>query len=317
MRIPLLTIIKSKIRIIKLNDRSSKLSMEIFYRLYGISRQGYSQALESLQDEKQMMLGIEKDVNSFRLECDRRAGSRFLFYNLDIKNKYNLGVTSFERLMSRYGLSLAPLRMRVVTTNSSSQSWNYSNLCNGLTIRGINQLVVGDITYLKLGKARYFLFSLIDVFSLRIVGYHLSKRMRKEEAIQALEMFVNLRGRENLSNCIHHTDGGGQYFAKKYLNKLGEISSSVAKTCLENGLAEQKNGYIKNHLIPTVRLDNPDKLEQEMDRIMHFYNHERKQKELGWKSPVQFEKGLRTEHENLYVRLHDFEKNIPSKAKRF
>ena len=310
MRIPLLTIIKSKV--VNIN-----LSMEIFYRLYGISRQGYTQALESLQDEKQMMLAIGKEVKSFRLEHDRRAGSRSLFYNLDIKNKYNIGVTSFERLMSRYGLSLAPLRMRVVTTKSSLQSWNYENICNGLIVSEINQLVVGDITYLKLGKARYFLFSLIDVFSLRIVGYHLSKRMRKEEAIQALEMFVNLRGRENVSGCIHHTDGGGQYFAKKYLNKLGNIRSSVAKTCLENGLAEQKNGYIKNHLIPTVCLNNPDELGTEMDRIMHFYNHERKQKELGWKSPAEFEKGLESEQKNLYVRLHDFEKKIPSEAKRF
>ena len=310
MRIPLLTIIKSKVS-------NTNLSMEIFYRLYKISRQGYSQALARLQKEEKMMLEIGKAVNSYRLKHDRRAGSRSLFYNLDIKNAYNIGITSFERMMSRYGLSLAPLRMRVVTTKSSSQSWNYENLCNGMIVNGINQLVVGDITYLKLGKVRYFLFSLIDVFSLRIVGYHLSRRMRKEEAIQALEMLVKLRGRENLSRCIHHTDGGGQYFAKKYLNKLGEISSSVAKTCLENGLAEQKNGYIKNHLIPTVQLNNPDTLVQEMDRIIHFYNHERKQKELGWKSPVEFEKGLRSEHKNLYVRLHDFEKKIPSKTQRF
>ena len=310
MKIPLLTIIKSKVT-------NTNLSMEIFYRLYGISRQGYTQALESLHDEERMMLAIGKEVNSYSLKHDRRAGSRSLFYNLDIKNTYGKGITKFEQLMSRYGLSLAPLRMRVVTTKSSSQSWNYSNLCNGLIVSGINQLVVGDITYLKLGKARYFLFCLIDLFSLRIVGYHLSKRMRKEEAIQALEMFISLRGRENVSNCIHHTDGGGQYFAKKYLNKLGNISSSVAKTCLENGLAEQKNGYIKNHLIPTVCLSNPDKLGQEMDRIMHFYNHERKQKELGWKSPVEFEKGLESAQKNLYVRLHDFEKKIPSEAKRF
>ena len=70
-------------------------------------------------------------------------------------------------------------------------------------------------------------------------------------------------------------------------------------------------------MIPTVQLNNPDTLVQEMDRIIHFYNHERKQKELGWKSPVEFEKSLRSEQKNLYVRLHDFEKKIPSKTKRF
>jgi transposase InsO family protein len=310
MKIPLLTIIKE-------NPLRSEVSMELFYSQYNISRQGFTQALAFQAQQDEMMLEIKERVRLYRLKNDRRAGSRTLFHNLDIKRRYDLGVTKFERLMSAYGLSLAPLRLRVVTTKSSSQSWNYKNLCNGLIITGINQLVVGDITYVVLGKKRYYLFSLTDVFSLRIVGYHMSERMRKEEAISALEMFIDLRGDENLINCIHHTDGGGQYFAKKYLNVLGEMKSSVAGTCLENGLAEQKNGYIKNHLIPTVSLNNPDKIAQEIDRVMHFYNHERKQSGLGWKSPVEFENELKSNKKKLYVRLHDFEKNIPSKAKRF
>lgn len=310
MTIPLLTIIRSKVK-------DCALSMESFYRKFGISRQAYFQGISRLEELETMMVEIKGKVNSYRLIHDRRAGSRSLFYNLEIKRSYNIGITKFERLMRDYGLTLAPLRVRVVTTKSSFQSWNYSNLCNGLIINGINQLVVGDITYISLGKYRYYLFCLIDVFSLRIVGYHISKRMRKEEAILALEMFVELRGRENLSTCIHHTDGGGQYFAKKYLRALGEIKTSVAKTCLENGFAEQKNGYIKNHLIPTILLNNPDELCKEIDRIMYFYNHQRKQSALGWCTPVEFEQRLQNTNKKLFVRLHDFEKNISSKAQRF
>jgi len=141
--------------------------------------------------------------------------------------------------------------------------------------------------------------------------------MRKQEAMQALKMFIKLRGRKNLGRCIHHTDGGSQYFSKEYLKILGPIKVSVAENCLENGLAEQKNGYLKHHLIPTMRLNNPDKLHQEIDKMMYFYNQERKQAQLGWKTPVAFEEEIRNTTHNYYVRMHNFEQNIPSKASRF
>jgi len=188
MRIPLLTIIKSKLELYN-------LSMAPFYRQYQISRQGYSQAIKRTGLIDAMMDDIKQKVMAYRLEKDRRAGSRSLYYNLGIKKLYGIGVTKFEHLMSTYGLSLQPMRIRVVTTKSCSQSWNYENLCNGLIVNNINQLVVGDLTYVAIGKNRYYLFSITDVFSLRIVGYCLSERMRKEEALLALEMFIELRGK--------------------------------------------------------------------------------------------------------------------------
>jgi transposase InsO family protein len=260
-----------------------------------------------------MVSQIGEQVNQYRLTKDRRAGSRSLFYNLGIKAKYGIGVSKFEELMSQYGYSLLPLRVKVVTTQSSCQSWNYKNLCNGLVINGINQLVVGDLTYITLGKHRYYLFCLTDYYSLRIVGYCISDIMRKQEALETLKKFIKLRGYINLENCIHHTDGGSQYFSSDYLNKLGKnIRISVATNCLENGLAEQKNGFIKHHLIPTVQIDKLHVLGKEIDRIIDFYNCERKQEKLGWKTPEAFENQKISKNKIPVLRLHDHEKNIPS-----
>jgi len=60
-------------------------------------------------------------------------------------------------------------------------------------------------------------------------------------------------------------------------------------------------------LIPTISLNNVDKLNQEIERIMYFYNEERKQAELGWKTPVEFETELEITNQDLYVRMHDFQ----------
>lgn len=56
----------------------------------------------------------------------------------------------------------------------------------------------------------------------RIVGWAVSNRMKRDLAIRALEMAINLR--KPPKGCIHHTDRGSQYCSHDYqkiLRKLG------------------------------------------------------------------------------------------------
>lgn len=283
------------------------IEMERIYSYLGVSRQGYYQKKARLEKESSMLSEIEVMVKDYRQQKDRRAGLRSLYHNLEIKSLYGIGINKFERLTSQVGLSLKPLRIRVVTTQSVCQSWNYSNLYKGLKINDINQLIVGDLTYIDLAGKRYYLFCLTDVYSARIVGVSLSKRMRAIDAKLALEQCVRLRGKACLKGCIHHTDGGSQYFSKLYLAdmKTLKFQISVAKNCLENGYAEQRNSCLKHHLIPTMKLsNNMQSLQKELERAIKFYNHERKQECLNWLSPVDFEKkNKEIECEEKYVRI--------------
>ncbi|NJO85755.1 MAG: transposase, partial [Synechococcaceae cyanobacterium RM1_1_27] len=131
-------------------------------------------------------------------------------------------------------------------------------------------------------------------YSARIVGHHVGQNMRAEDARQALYQWVGLRKKENLAGCIHHTDGGSQYFSGLYLSELDRLDAQVsrAENCLMNGYAEQRNGLIKHHLLPTVQADSKRKLGQEISRIIRQYNEERKQEGLGWLSPAGFEKKI-------------------------
>lgn len=282
------------------------ISMERFYDMIGVSRQAVHKQLKANEQEKGMMAEITREVAIYRLEKDRRAGSRSLYYNLEIKRRYALGVNKFERLMSRYSLTTEPLHVRVMTTKSCLQSWNYSNLTDGLVLNDINQLVVGDLTYVSLGKYRYYLFCLTDVYSARVTGYCFHTRMRTTEAMDAMEMWVRLRKPGCVRQCIHHTDGGGQYFSKIYIKALGglDIQISVARNCLENGYAEQRNGLIKHHLLPTVDFSHGAQLDKEIERILYVYNYERRQESLGWRSPVEFETYISTLREKPTRKLY-------------
>ncbi len=284
------------------------LKMEAFYKMAQITRQGYFQALERQNQEDQLMSKIKPLVERFRKEKDSRAGSRTLYYWLKIKDRYGIGVTKFENLMSDYGLSLKPLRVRVVTTQSTKQSWNYLDLSKGRLVNGINQLVVGDLTYINYGKDRYFLFCLTDIYSARIVGHAWSERMRAQDAKEAFDRWIRSRGRRCVKGCIHHTDGGSQYFSELYLSAMqkAELQVSVAKSCLDNGFAEQRNAVVKHHLLPVMRPGlKGDALRKEFKRILQIYNQERTQQNLGWKSPADFEKYWSDKDNRPILRVYD------------
>lgn len=306
MRIQLLTRIRQ--------DRSKhKMSLELFYAYYQITRQGYWKALKRMEEQGGVIERLTQEVEQYR-QLDSRAGSRSMYYNMDIKHRYGLGVSKFEKLLSEQGLTLLPCRVRVVTTRSSFQSWNYENLTHGLELTSVNQLVVGDLTYIGVGGAVYYLFLLTDVYSCRIVGHCLDTRMRKEEAMRALNQWIEMRGADKVQNCIHHTDGGSQYFSGSYLKELAEheIQVSAAKSCLENGYAEQRNGLIKNHFAPILRNMSEGTAKTEVARIIHFLNYKRKQKRLGWLSPVAFENKY-ADQVGPVRKCHDFTKGSKPK----
>lgn len=287
------------------------LLMERLYEYLGVTRQNLAKRILQCKAEDQMMECIRVRVKEYRRQKETRAGSRNLYHNLNIKEHFKIGTTKFEQLMSAHGLALKSLRVNIVTTKSSLQSWNYKNLINGLELNGISQAVVGDLTYIKLGDSVYYLFGLIDIYSARSVGICVSDRMRTEDAYQALDEWITLRGSLELTKCIHHTDGGGQYFSHTYLSTLSVhgVKVSVAGNCLENGYAEQRNGLIKHHLMPTKAVCDLTEFKHAMQEIIYFYNHERKQEGLGWRTPVEFEKYVSTlsEEERPAMKLYDFE----------
>jgi len=295
----------------RLRERSWEekgLVMEAFYGLLGIRRQGFHKNLQAMLARQDLTVNIKSEVVKYRGK-DAHAGSLSLFHNLDIKSRYGIGITKFSKLLSSMGLSLQPLRVRIITTQSCARSRQYTNLLNGLVVRGYGEVVVGDLTYVLRNQLRYYVFSLFDICSARMLGIWGSNRMRAEDAAPAMEQWLDLRGEQNVAQSIHHTDGGGQYFSDLYLNRLQplKVRMSVAQDCLQNGYAEQRNGLLKHHLF-TYGYSDLKSFRAKLKAIELFYNYRRKQKRLGWRTPVAYEQYLdglsETQRPSLF--LHRF-----------
>ncbi len=159
-----------------------------------------------------------------------------------------------------------------------------------------DQLWVADITYIRTFAGWVYAAFVVDVYSRKIVGWQLSKNLRTDLALDALEMGLWARqhaGRET-SGLIHHSDKGVQYVAIRYTQRLAEagVVASVGSTgdSYDNALAEAFNSLFKAEL---VRNKGPwksiDDLEIAVAEYIDWFNHRRLHGEIALVPPAEYE----------------------------
>jgi putative transposase len=164
------------------------------------------------------------------------------------------------------------------------------------TATGPDQLWVADITYCRTFSGWAYAAFVIDVYSRRVVGWQLSKSLRTDLALDALEMGIWTRRRagHDLGGLIHHSDKGVQYVAVRYTQRLAEAGAvaSVGSTgdSYDNALAEAFNSLFKAEL---VRNKGPwkgiDDLEIAVAEYIDWFNHRRLHGEIGLVPPAEHE----------------------------
>jgi putative transposase len=73
-----------------------------------------------------------------------------------------------------------------------------------------NALWVADLTYVSTWSGFVYVAFVIDVFSRFIVGWRVSNSLHADLALDALEMAIWRRQRQDLTGLIHHSDRGVQ-----------------------------------------------------------------------------------------------------------
>lgn len=159
-----------------------------------------------------------------------------------------------------------------------------------------DQLWVADITYCRTFAGWVYAAFVIDVFSRRVVGWQLSKSLRTDLALDALEMGIWTRQRagRDVTGLTHHSDKGVQYVAVRYTQRLAEAGAvaSVGSTgdSYDNALAEAFNSLFKAELVRNKGpWKNIDDLEIAVAEYIDWFNHRRLHGEIGLIPPVEHE----------------------------
>jgi transposase InsO family protein len=97
------------------------------------------------------------------------------------------------RVMSEDDLLAAQPKRFGSTTDSNHRLEVYLNLARRMTLTGIDQLWVADITYIRLRAEFVYLGVILDGFSRKVVGWKLDRTLAARLATEALEQAIASR----------------------------------------------------------------------------------------------------------------------------
>ena len=196
------------------------------------------------------------------------------------------------RYMREENLLCRRRRAFVATTDSKHALKVFPNLARDLTLTGVDQLWVADITYIKLPRDFVYLAVVLDAFSRRVIGWALERHMMTDLTITALQMA--LASRQVKPGLMHHSDQGRQYASHEYVSLLikHQIRISMSRTGnpYDNAKAER---FMRTVKYEEVYLADYQTLTEARASIRRFieevYNRKRLHSALGYRPPVEFE----------------------------
>ena len=200
-----------------------------------------------------------------------------------------------ERLMKRLGLA-GVRRGKVVRTTMPDKAMPcpLDRVNRQFRADRPNQLWVSDFTYVSTWQGWLYVAFVIDVFARRIVGWRVSRSMRTDFVLDALEQALYARQPELSDALIHHSDRGSQYVSIRYTERLSEagIEPSVGSRgdSYDNALAETINGLYKTELIHRrAPWKTMEAVELATLEWVSWFNHHRLLEPIGYIPPAEAE----------------------------
>jgi transposase InsO family protein len=153
---------------------------------------------------------------------------------------------------------------------------------------------VGDITYLWTQQGWLYLAVVIDLYSRKVVGWSMGKRLTSSLVCDALRMAL-WRRRPPKGQLIHHSDRGVQYASRPFrrLLKAHGVEGSMSRKgdCWDNAVVESFFGSLKSERVHWRSYQTREEARADIvEYIAMFYNSHRLHSYLGYQSPDQFEK---------------------------
>lgn len=257
----------------------SAIGLEKLCGLFGKSRQAFYDHNWRHSDEQLHEAWIIDRVKAVRLTMPGIGGMKLFIVLKDELREHGIriGRDGFYKLLKQHELLIKRRKRYVQTTHSFHRFKKWDDLTINLCIESIEELWVSDITYLRTETGFVYLSLITDVYSRKIVGYHLSQKLKVDGCIRTLNKAIaSLTGSHYRRTLIHHSDRGIQYCCDQYVSILQEheirISMTQSGSPYDNAIAERVNGILKQQFCLDKVFENYGASVKAVSKAIDGYN---------------------------------------------
>jgi putative transposase len=266
-----------------------EVPLKYLCELMGVSRSWYYERPtpeHRAQRDIQLRDAIERMVLEFPGYGYRRVTAALRREGWAVNHKRVLRIMREESLLCQLKRRLMP------TTDSAHAFGRYPNLIKDTKLDGLDQVWVADITYVRLPAIFCYLAAVLDAYSRKCVGWHLSRWIDTRLALSALEMALAARRPE--VGLIHHSDQGVQYASAEYVERLEKAGAQISMASVGNPYENAKaESFFRTLKLEEVYIKDYRDFEEAQENIGEFieevYNEKRLHSSLGYLPPVEFE----------------------------
>jgi len=258
--------------------------------LAGVSRAGFYRRLGETEPDA-VEMAVRSAIQEIVLAHRRRYGYRRVAAELRRRGMV-VNHKRVLRLMRTDNLLAVRFRKFILTTDSQHDYPVYVNLAARMTLTGVNQLWIADITYIRLRVEFVYLAVVIDRFSRKAIGWSLDRSLAARLVVTALRQAI-LR-RQPPPGLVHHSDQGIQYACDEYreLLRAHQMVPSMSRPAnpYDNAACESFMKTLKQEEVYCNQYADAQDLEEHLGEFIdNYYNRQRLHSALGYRTPDEFE----------------------------
>jgi transposase InsO family protein len=197
------------------------------------------------------------------------------------------------RLMRRAGLRAKAVRGYRAKAGTHRFFGQHPNRVGRRRAVAVNQIWVGDITFLPVAGQWRYLAIVMDQYSRRVLAWTL--RRRRDARVTRAVLNAAVRHRRPAKGLIFHSDRGSEYMATPFRDRvaaLGLVQSASSGGPGDNAHMESFFHSLKAEVTRGVPFATEHALRQQLTAYIHYYNTTRQHSALGYLSPIAFERAI-------------------------
>ena len=266
-------------------------SVALMCRVYGVTRAGFyawrSRGTSRRARENESLSGQIRRVH----QASRGTYGSPRVYQRLRELGVSVGENRVARLMGRLGIKGRWATLRYTSPNLKKFYGCLPNQQAEHPAAALNQVWVGDITYLKVGSIYRYLAVVMDRCSRRIVGWAFG---RQKNVVLTLRAFNHAVGnRRPPPGLIFHTDRGIEYYANAFRERLKQLritqSMNRPGRVTDNAFMESFFHSMKADVIHGNTFSEDSQLLSVLRSYIPFYNHSRMHSSLNFVAPAKYE----------------------------